>query len=378
MLRGVSIILLLSLIFTQDECIEGRYLQEIFPEVNVTNNIFYGSNLNNTFFGDVEQDLYLDVYEPSGDSFTNRPLIILLFGGSYIAGSKTSTDIVELCTSYAKRGYVCSAIDYRLTTELIWLANEQTAYKAAAKGMHDLKGAVRYFRMNDDLYDDFNIDTDRIYAGGVSAGAISAVNAAYLDIEEEIPPFIYDYIIDSGGLEGFSGNEEYSSNFHGVINLCGAVGSTDWISEQDVPIVSLHGTDDQVVPYADGMITLFGLNMSIMGSYSIHNRMIELDNNSSLLTWEGVDHTPFISSSFYMNETIEFSSNFLYDLACLNSFIIGDLNNDFGINILDVIILVNHILEPPAELINAADINDDNILNILDVISLINIILNSL
>ena len=96
----------------------------------------------------------------------------MLFGGSYIGGSRTSSDIVEICTRYAKMGYVAAAIDYRLTTELIFLANETTAYKAAAKGIHDLKGAIRYFRMNDVLYNDYKIDTDRIYAGGVSAGCL--------------------------------------------------------------------------------------------------------------------------------------------------------------------------------------------------------------
>ena len=95
-------------------------------------------------------------------------------------------------------------------------------------------------------------------------------------------------------------NAEYSSEFHGIINLCGAVGHTDWIVEDDIPIVSLHGTNDGVVPYGDGMITLFGLNMNVMGSYAIHNRMIELGNNSAFLSWEGVDHTPFISSSAFL------------------------------------------------------------------------------
>ena len=143
--------------------------------------------------------------------------------------------------------------------------------------------------MNDAIYNDFRIDVNRIYAGGVSAGGISAVNAAYLDQDYEIPTFIEDYIYDNGGIEGVSGNEGYSSEFHGVVNLCGAVGQTDWIIQGDIPIVSVHGAEDEVVPYDDGMITLFGLNMNIAGSESIHNRMLELGNSSSFLSWDGVD-----------------------------------------------------------------------------------------
>jgi len=375
----LSFIFILTFLFAQEECVNGRYSTELFSNVNVTSSIYYGTNINSGFLGDVNEDLYLDVYEPVGDDLEDRPLIILLFGGAFISGSRTSPDIVELCTRYAKMGYVASAIDYRLTTDLVWLSTEQNAYIAATKGIHDLKGAIRFFRMNDNLYNDFKIDTGRIYAGGVSAGGISAVNAAYLDIDSEIPVFIQDYIADNGGLEGNTGNPEYSSEFHGIINLCGAIGHTDWIIEDDIPIVSLHGTEDSIVPYAEGMITLFGLNMNIMGSYSIHNRMVELGNNSAFLSWEGAGHTPFVSSDIYMDETVEFSANFIHDLACTTSFVLGDLNLDSTLNILDVILLVNAILDPTQatdQIIASGDINGDSTLNVLDIISLVNLILS--
>ena len=357
------------------ECTDGRYEQEIFDNVYVTSGVYYGTNIQEGLFGDSNEDLYLDVYEPYGDDLENRPVVIFMFGGSFIGGSRTSSDIVELCTRYAKRGYVAVAIDYRLTLDLLIFANETTAYKAASKGIHDLKGAIRFLRMNDQLYNDYRIDTDRIYAGGVSAGGISAVNAAYLDQDSEIPPFIEDWLADNGGLEGNSGNPGYDSSFHGVINLCGAVGETSWIAENDLPIVNLHGTADDVVPYGDGLITLFGLNMGVAGSGAIHDRMMQLGNSSSLLTWEGVGHTPFISSSAYMDETIEFSSEFMYDLVCAQNFELGDLNQDELVNILDIVILVNSILSADYSL--EADLNQDNALNVLDVVLLVNIVLGN-
>ena len=57
--------------------------------------------------------------------------------------------------------------------------------------------------------------------------------------------------------------------------------------------------------------------------------------------------------------------------------IIGDLNYDDSINILDVIILVNHILSPAAVELDGADINNDGEINILDVVALVNIILTN-
>jgi uncharacterized protein (TIGR02145 family) len=54
---------------------------------------------------------------------------------------------------------------------------------------------------------------------------------------------------------------------------------------------------------------------------------------------------------------------------------IGDLNDDGNVDVLDVIILVNHILSPVAVELDGADINNDGEVNILDVVQLVNIIL---
>ena len=348
----------------------------IFNQVNVTNNVLYGGNYNPNIWGQNQwQDLYLDIYEPAGDTVEDRPLVFFLFGGSFVAGSKTAGDIVELCTRYAKMGYVASAIDYRLTGDLIWFPNPETAYKATAKGMHDLKGAIRWFRMNDETNNEYRIDTNRIYAGGVSAGGIVAVNAGYLNMDSEIPASIVDYIEENGGLEGNSGNAGYDSHFHGIINLCGAVGDYNWIVEGDIPIVSVHGDEDTIVPYGDGLITLFGLNMQVYGSYVINETMLSLGNSSDLYTFEGYDHNPFNNSNENMDITVEFTRDFMVDFVCSSDEdIMGDLNNDGTLNVQDIIIMVNIILGIE-EYNEAADLSVDGFVNILDVIQLMNLIL---
>ena len=55
---------------------------------------------------------------------------------------------------------------------------------------------------------------------------------------------------------------------------------------------------------------------------------------------------------------------------------LGDLNDDSNINVLDIIILVNHILSPATIELDGSDINDDGEVNILDIVHLVNIILN--
>jgi len=55
----------------------------------------------------------------------------------------------------------------------------------------------------------------------------------------------------------------------------------------------------------------------------------------------------------------------------------GDFNLDNTVNILDIIILVNHILSPATVELEGADLNDDGEINILDIVILVNIILDT-
>jgi len=59
--------------------------------------------------------------------------------------------------------------------------------------------------------------------------------------------------------------------------------------------------------------------------------------------------------------------------------IAGDVNSDEFVNVLDILMVVNHIighLDFNVSQLLAADLNNDNIINILDVIQIINIILS--
>ena len=56
--------------------------------------------------------------------------------------------------------------------------------------------------------------------------------------------------------------------------------------------------------------------------------------------------------------------------------ILGDLNQDSIINILDVILMINIILNND-NFNDLADMNIDGVINVLDIVSLVNIILNN-
>ena len=68
--------------------------------------------------------------------------------------------------------------------------------------------------------------------------------------------------------------------------------------------------------------------------------------------------------------------NGLYVLEDAATFSLGDVNADGGLNILDIVIIVNIILGT-SEFVPTADVNQDGGINILDVVTLVNMILES-
>ena len=68
--------------------------------------------------------------------------------------------------------------------------------------------------------------------------------------------------------------------------------------------------------------------------------------------------------------------DFILEYVAANSGILGDVNNDEVVNVLDVVIIVNMILGSETQNYSTADINSDNEINVQDIIILINMILN--
>lgn len=294
------------------DCTSGRYDTEVFTSVSTSPNRVFGSNFNTS--GTLVQ-MSLDVFEPSGDTAAMRPLIIWAHGGSFVAGTRQDNDVVALSNRFAKRGYVCASIDYRLG--IPFPPNQAGATQAVYRAVQDMKAAVRYFRQDAATTNTFKIDPNRIYVGGSSAGAFTALHLAYLDDVSELPVEIDTVAL--GNLEGNSGNPGYPSNVAGVINLCGAIGNRTWMLPNDEPLCSMHGTTDQTVPYATATIFLFNVYplMVVDGSYSINEYADQIGVENALYTYFGAGHVPYMANSAYMDTTVRFVSNFLYQqLGC--------------------------------------------------------------
>jgi predicted esterase len=159
-----------------------RYLDPVFAGITTTSDLTYGQAVNVT--GAV-QSLELDLYEPTGDTEAQRPVVIWAHGGFFTKGNKS--EIGTIAPFLAQRGFVVLSIEYRLNPALPqgfegYSASEQLPYDLALltetirDAQHDMQAAVRWVRANAAAR---RLDPDRIATAGFSAGATMSVATAY-------------------------------------------------------------------------------------------------------------------------------------------------------------------------------------------------------
>ncbi len=305
---------LLPFIFIKAQDCNGRYQNVTFMQV-VSNTVVYGDNVNTS---GAPVTLRMDIYEPQGDTASERPVVLLCFGGSFVAGSRTNGDIVYIANSLAARGYVAATIDYRLASSPLELLSEENLVKVVMSAVQDGKAAIRFFRKDAEMANQYRIDVDNIFIGGVSAGGILAVNLAYADSLHKMPSNWQTWVGEIGGLEGNSGNEGYCSSPNGVFSLAGAIGDTAFIDANDVPIYSCHAQGDATVQFGYGP-PLNGLApISLYGSQHIHTRMQHLGIYNSLDEYTGTAHPPYDPNVALLDTTVSNLLEFLYNVLDCN------------------------------------------------------------
>lgn len=305
-------------ILVAQECGTGRYTDlNHFTDLTVTT-VVYGSN---TAVSGGAQTLRMDVYQPVGDVLMERPVVIVAYGGSFISG--TRADVAPICSTFTKLGYVAVAPDYRVG---FFLPNAATTTRAVMRGTHDMKAVVRYLRKS--VAEDnnpFNIDQDRIITGGVSAGAISALHAVYLDEDSEIPAILAGESAALGGVEGNSGSPGYSSDVLACYSMSGAIADTSFMLPNDVPLASIHEVGDGVVPYGTQEVSVIGIPTGLVasGSHDIHLRMDNLLIANCFLSYPTSGHVGYLNSDPV--GSIGFLAQFLADQVCGDAPMCGTL-----------------------------------------------------
>ena len=166
-----------------------------YPIDSITD-VVYGSALD---FNNNTVDLHLDIYHPvCNDPINTKPLILVVHGGGFIAGSYKDPSVRSICEDFAKRGYVAVSVQYRLgyicdepnhqcnldgypclfaTDSLEWS-------RAYYRGVQDAKGALRYMINHKEQY---QLDENNVFVMGESAGSFVAMGAVFMDDDTERP-----------------------------------------------------------------------------------------------------------------------------------------------------------------------------------------------
>lgn len=180
----------------------------------ITRGIVYGRALVGFGSRPVERELKLDLYRPLHVAGAlPHPVIVLAFGGAFHRGQRENdafeggnTAIADYCRAFAARGFVACSIDYRLVPEdpvpgdtpavfdprriprsrtdhvrtLMGLppATDEMLWRGIEAASDDMAQAARFVIAQAALW---QLDPDRLVLGGFSAGARTALNAAFAE-----------------------------------------------------------------------------------------------------------------------------------------------------------------------------------------------------
>ena len=345
----LSLLLLSQAISAQSpelNCGNGRYRNDVFTNVTKTSDLIFGYNIITDYFAASTTNaiLKMDFYEPTGDVATKRPLIILMFGGGFIQG--TRADLEPICIALAKKGYATATIDYRLVVNNFFnlftvFGSEALLTDEVVKAGSDLKAAIRFFKNNAATTNTFKIDTTKIILGGASSGSIAALHVAYTDDINENTKFTTAYT-NNGGFEGNTDLQapnqlKGAHNASGVfafLNIAGGIADTLLIDANESPIYTSQGTADEVVPFNKGMIAYQGFStpVSLFGGNLITLRAnnIGLKNEFFPIT-NGLHESPAEPANIL--KIITDGSAFLEKVVCastlpviLSSFVVNSAN----------------------------------------------------
>ncbi|WP_084544443.1 alpha/beta hydrolase [Chroogloeocystis siderophila] len=149
-----------------------------------------------------EYQLKMDILHPTKLPKQPMPVIVWIHGGAWREGNKEQG--LKRLVAFARQGFFCATIEYRLSHEAIFPAQ-----------IEDCKCAIRFLRAH---AQQFHLDPQRVGVWGVSAGGHLA---ALVGTTQDIPE-----------LEGHGGWEEYSSSVQAV---CDWYGPTDFLKINDFP-----------------------------------------------------------------------------------------------------------------------------------------------
>ena len=213
-------------------------------DVLIESNIVYAVGAIHADSGGGTRDLLLDAYRPVHADGRSGKALLLVHGGGFAAGSKTSADMVDAANYFAERGWVCFSIDYRLVSDdppaPAWVeAFNDPLVDAAYAATVDTKRAIRWVRTQAGSY---GIHRNRIAGLGHSAGAYCVLQACITDED--------DFANDDGTPSPDQWSGQPGRLNAGTEVSGGIVYNQFEFDALDSPLMIWHGEADLTVPFS--------------------------------------------------------------------------------------------------------------------------------
>ena len=229
--------------------------------------------------------------------------------------------------------------------------------------------------------------------------------ASYLQYEYDLSPEkTFSTGFSNGGDMSYMLACEANDVFQAIAPVAGAMMLEIYnnCDSTPIPVFEIHGDNDNVTLWEGDMqnndgwgayySTMAGIDFWVEinecqnneqtfmpdsdpndGSRILNHRYFDCNDNTEVWLYQVIDGEHDWPGSFG-NMDINTSEE-IWSFFSQYAIVLGDINNDGLINVLDAILGVNIILDN--EFYSSADLNSDNIVNVLDIIQLVNIILNN-
>ena len=165
--------------------------------------------INNVPYSEAGKRGHLDIYLPAGeDAIKDAPVLLQVHGGAWTVGRKEDQGR-PLMNRMAAKGWVCVAINYRLSPRDAWPAH-----------IVDVKRAIAWVKDN---IADYGGDPDYLVITGGSAGGHLTALAALTPGDPDFQP----------GFEDADTSVRAAVPFYGVYDFAGSTGLTNAIGMRD-------------------------------------------------------------------------------------------------------------------------------------------------
>jgi predicted esterase len=333
-----------------------RYTSRYFNSIQVFRDVEYSLDApaliaaSLTTETTIDKDLVMDIFMPPvTDTVTKRPVVVLAHGGGFInvafmggtvlVGTMKNEDIQALADTLAHWGFVTASIEYRLGFNIL---SPSSLKRAVWRGAQDMSAAIRFFRKNAAW---FNIDPDRVFAGGSSAGAFCAIHSAFVDHTERLPesyelvpvlkkdlgPLHSRPVVELTSFNPFAGTsvlgDDVDSIPQGLSSYWGAIADLGFIAHGNnkAPMLMFHGTNDLIVNYkcAKPFSGIVLTAPNTCGSYEMDSLMtaMNMPHNAYFASGEGHEYWGALNGDWlasgpnaYWPDIIQKTTDYLYNI----------------------------------------------------------------